>query len=64
LGLVLGYLMEINLRRAMTISNGDVGYLFSSPIAVGLWVLAGLSLLAPVLVARFRKQGLGGDEEL
>jgi len=64
LGLVLGYLMEINLRRAMTISNGDVGYLFSSPIAVGLWVLAGLSLLSPLFIARFRKQGLGREAEL
>jgi len=48
----------------MTISNGDVGYLFSSPIAIGLWVLAALSLFAPVIIARLRKQGLGGDEEL
>ncbi|WP_027881696.1 tripartite tricarboxylate transporter permease [Meiothermus rufus] len=64
LGLVLGYLMEINLRRAMTISNGDLGYLFSSPIATLLWVLAAVSLLSPVLIARFRKQGLGQESEI
>lgn len=64
LGLVLGYLMEVNLRRALAISNGDVGVLFSSPIAIALWVLAVASLFAPALLARFRKQGLGGDDEI
>lgn len=63
LGLVLGYLMEINLRRAMAISNGEVGFLFSSPIAVVLWILAGLSLFAPTIISRFARRGqLGGDE--
>ncbi|RDI95177.1 tripartite tricarboxylate transporter permease [Meiothermus sp. QL-1] len=62
LGLVLGYLMEINLRRAMTLSGGDVGYLFSSPIAIALWGLALLSLLAPWLLSRFHRRGLGGEE--
>lgn len=64
LGLVLGYLMEVNLRRAMAISNGDVGFLFSSPIAIALWVLAGFSLFAPTLLGRFVKRGALGDDEL
>ncbi|RIH83989.1 tripartite tricarboxylate transporter permease [Calidithermus roseus] len=64
LGLVLGYLMEVNLRRAMAISNGDVGFLFSSPIAIVLWVLAGLSLFAPTLLSRFVKRGALGDDEI
>jgi putative tricarboxylic transport membrane protein len=71
LGLVLGYLMEINLRRALTLSNGNPSGLFSNPIsgeisiiAVTLWVLAALSLFAPAILARFRKQGLGGDDEI
>lgn len=63
LGLVLGYLMEINLRRALAISNGDVGFLLSSPIAIALWILAALSLLAPALIGRLAGRGqLGGDE--
>lgn len=64
LGLVPGYLTEINLRRAMTISDGDVTYLFSSPIAIVLWVLAAVSLLFPVLIERFRKRGMGSGEEV
>ncbi len=52
LGLVLGPLMEKNLRRAMALSGGDVSVLFDSPIAIVLWVLAALSLVVPVLLRR------------
>jgi putative tricarboxylic transport membrane protein len=55
LGLVLGPLMEKNLRRAMSLSGGEWGVLFDSPIAVSLWVLALLSLVAPPLLARLRR---------
>lgn len=48
LGLVLGPLMEKNLRRAMALSGGDVRVLFDSPIAVTLWILAAASLIAPI----------------
>lgn len=44
---VLGYLTETNLRRAMTISSGDLGYPFSSLIAIGLWVLRGSRSCGP-----------------
>jgi putative tricarboxylic transport membrane protein len=54
LGLVLGPLMEKNLRRAMALSGGEWSVLFDSPVAVGLWVLAALSLVAPALLARRR----------
>lgn len=70
LGLVLGYLMEINLRRALTLSNGDLAGLFISPatnqpsyIAIALWLLALVSLLSPWLLSRFAKrEQLGNDE--
>ena len=38
LGFVLGDLMEQNLRRALSITNGEVGILFESPISKGLWI--------------------------
>ena len=38
LGVLLGNAMEDSLRRAMVLSGGDWTYLFSSPIAVGLWI--------------------------
>jgi putative tricarboxylic transport membrane protein len=52
LGLVLGGLMEKNLRRAMALSGRGWDILFSSPIAVAIWILAGVSLLLPVLRGR------------
>ena len=60
LGLVLGPLMEKNLRRAMALSGGDVGVLFDSPIAITLWALAAASLLAPMLLRRWT-QPVTGD---
>ncbi len=53
LGLVLGPLMEKNLRRAMALSGGDWTVLFDSPIAITLWVLAVASLAAPLALAKF-----------
>jgi putative tricarboxylic transport membrane protein len=49
LGFVLGDMMEQNLRRALSISNGEIGVLFASPIAIGLWVLALAMLFGPRL---------------
>ena len=50
LGFVLGDMMEQNLRRALSISDGEIGVLFASPIAIGLWVAAIAMLLGPRLV--------------
>ena len=52
LGLVLGPLMEKSLRRAMSLSGGEWGILFDSPIALTLWGLAAASLVVPPLLAR------------
>jgi putative tricarboxylic transport membrane protein len=38
LGFVLGDMMEQNLRRALSITNGELGILVGSPICIGLWV--------------------------
>lgn len=57
LGFVLGDMMEQNLRRALSISNGDPSILVASPISIGLWAAAALMLLVPLatrLVAVFK----------
>jgi putative tricarboxylic transport membrane protein len=67
LGLVLGELMEKNLRRAMSISGGDWSYLFSSSICIILWIMAVISLFAPVIFTKLgdlKKQAVAGDEEI
>ena len=50
LGILLGGNMEDALRRAMTLSDGDAMYLFSSPIAIGLWVAAIAGFVAPMFL--------------
>jgi len=61
LGLVLGPLMEKNLRRAIALSGGDWSVLFDSPIAITLWGLALASLMAPVLLRRWTNDLPGVD---
>lgn len=56
LGFVLGDLMEQNLRRALSITNGEVGILFESPISKGLWLCAALMVALPPLL-RWRARG-------
>lgn len=48
LGYVLGELMESSLRRALSISQGDLGILFQGSITKALWVLAIAMVLLPV----------------
>ncbi|MEE9429262.1 MAG: tripartite tricarboxylate transporter permease [Paracoccaceae bacterium] len=50
LGILLGGHMEDALRRAMVIADGDVSYLLSSPIAIGLWIAAILGFVAPMFL--------------
>jgi putative tricarboxylic transport membrane protein len=52
LGILLGGNMEDALRRAMTLSDGDAMYLFSSPIAIGLWAAAIVGFVAPMFLRK------------
>ena len=54
LGVVLGEMMEQNLRRARSITNGELGILFQSPISIGLWIAAVVVIVAPSLYRRFK----------
>lgn len=63
LGLVLGPLMENNLRRALSISNGDWAVLWSSPISIGLWVLAIASLFLPLILHRVTPAGVAAPTD-
>lgn len=50
LGFVLGDLMEQNLRRALSITNGELGILVESPISIGLWAGAVAMVVVPPLM--------------
>ena len=49
LGFVLGRLLEDNLRRALSLSDGDPMVLLASPVSIGLWVMTVLAVLWPLL---------------
>lgn len=53
MGVLLGNQMEVNLRRALTISNGDWSALVASPITITLWTLSIAGFLLPILAGRF-----------
>jgi len=52
LGILLGNEMEVNLRRAMTISDGDWTILVGSPLAIGLWIIAIAGFTLPMVLGR------------
>ena len=54
LGVVLGNMMEQNLRRALSMTDGDVGVLFASPVSVALWVGAAAVVIVPQILRRVR----------
>jgi putative tricarboxylic transport membrane protein len=57
IGLILGPLAEQQLRRALSISQGDPTVLVQSPISATLLVIAAIALIAPFVMrglSRFR----------
>ncbi|MBV2362968.1 tripartite tricarboxylate transporter permease [Streptomonospora nanhaiensis] len=61
-GLILGPLLEQELRRALALSQGDPMILVSSPLTVVLWVLMALALALP-LVAKAVRRDVGRAAE-
>lgn len=58
LALVLGEMLETNLRRALSISNGDVTTFITNPLSGTLLLIAVLSFLLPAF-GMFRKKVKG-----
>jgi putative tricarboxylic transport membrane protein len=56
LGFVLGDMMEQNLRRALSITNGELGILVESPISKGLWLVAAAMVIVPPLLRTTTKR--------
>ncbi len=63
LGLLLGAEMEQNYRRALSISGGDPGILFASPIAVGIYAATAVLLGIAVWFAVRKRRGPAAHEE-
>ncbi len=56
LGLVLGGLIEVNFRRALTYSYGEFSTFYDSPITIGLWVITLFSLVAPFAIRKLKSR--------
>ena len=56
LGILLGGHMENALRRAMVLSDGDMLYLWSTPISIGLWIAAIAGFVAPMFLRGLLKK--------
>ena len=54
LGVILGPIMELKLREALTISDGDLCGLWSEPLAVAVYLLTALVVVVPIVVKRVR----------
>lgn len=55
LGVVLGNMMEQNLRRALSITDGNLSVLFASPVAIALWTAAIAVVVVPQILRRMRR---------
>ncbi|WP_425640773.1 hypothetical protein ACPUEK_10995 [Marinomonas gallaica] len=56
LGLVLGEVLEENLRRALSISGGDWGILFNGPITITLAIATLFALVGPFVIRALKKR--------
>ncbi|WP_425072427.1 tripartite tricarboxylate transporter permease [Sagittula sp. S175] len=65
LGTLLGNAMENNLRRAITIDNGNWWTLIDSPLAITLWAIAIIGFILPLIIGARVKAGMHArrDEE-
>ena len=55
LGLLLGNLLESNLRRALVMSQGSYSIFFTRPITLVIFALIFASLIFPIVKNRFKK---------
>ena len=65
LGTLLGNEMEVIFRRAVEISNGDYSVLIGSPLAIGLWTVAIVGFILPIVIGGRikRRMHMSRDEE-
>lgn len=67
LGMLLGPELEISLRHSLSLSDGSWWILWQSPLSIGLWIVAVIGLilpmiLGPILRAKMRRD-VGGHVE-
>jgi putative tricarboxylic transport membrane protein len=63
LGILLGVQMERNLRRALTISDGDWSVFWSTPLSAGLLIAAIIGFVFPIIWGRLIRNRLRLNED-
>lgn len=61
LGILLGNEMEVNLRRALQVSNGDWTILIGSPLAISIWAIAIAGFVLPIIFGKKMKKRMEAD---
>ena len=61
LGFILGGMMEDNLRRALTISDGSFAFLWERPITLSILIITIIMLLMPLISEFFVKMKKGKE---
>ena len=67
LGILLGNQMEVNLRRALQVSDGDWLILVGSPLAIIIWAIAITGFVLPMFLGKRVKKRMKeaqADEEM
>jgi putative tricarboxylic transport membrane protein len=63
LGVILGPLMELKFREALSISGGDASGLVNEPLAVVVYAIVVLAVAAPLVLKAVRRPGAAAEEE-
>jgi putative tricarboxylic transport membrane protein len=63
LGVILGPLMEVKMREALDLSGGDISGLFNEALAIFIYVLIGLVIVIPLVLARRRTPEAAVEEK-
>jgi putative tricarboxylic transport membrane protein len=56
LALILGPMLEANLRRSLVLSDGSISILFTRPISLTLIILAVITLFYPLIIKLFKSK--------
>jgi putative tricarboxylic transport membrane protein len=56
LGIILGDLLDKNLRRGLVLTDGDITPFFTRPICIFLWMITFASILMTIEPARHALQ--------
>lgn len=61
LGILLGNEMEVNMRRALQVSDGDWSIFLGSPLAIGIWAVAITGFVLPIFFGKKVKKQMHAD---